>query len=77
MRDRPEDIRAVTDRFAAAGLSFDTDDALQKAPRGFDDVEDPDLIALLRLKSLIVRRTLAMEIVGDADRLIEAWAAIL
>ena len=70
MRERPDEILGIVKALQAAGLVFDDDEALKKPPRGFEDVDDEDLIALLRLKSLILRRDLSVETVMDGDRLI-------
>jgi len=72
IRDRQEEILAITADLAAKGLTLSDDEALKSRPRGFEDVDDADAIALLKLKSLITRRDLPQDLVMDGDRLIAA-----
>ena len=71
---KPKEIRAIVTGLAKAGLKFSEDVPLKRTPRGFESVEDEDLIALLRLKSLVVRQPLQRKTTGDAVALIAAIA---
>ena len=39
-----------------AGLSLSAEDALKRAPRGFEAIDDPEIAAAARLKSLVCLR---------------------
>jgi len=67
---RPEDIKAILGSLEASGLRLEQDDILKRTPSGFEAVEPPELGALLRLKSLIVRRALSRKLLADGDALI-------
>jgi uncharacterized protein (TIGR02453 family) len=71
MRERSEELLTIVSDLKKKGLTLDEGDALKKTPRGFEDVEDDDILDLLKLKSLIVRRELSRETVLDGDRLVE------
>jgi uncharacterized protein (TIGR02453 family) len=75
MVDKSVEFRELVAKLAKAGLSLDSEDALKRTPRGFEAVEDEDLIALLRLKMLVVRRPLSRKVTGDGDAMISAIAA--
>ena len=46
-------------KLAKAGLAPSADYALKRNPRGFEDVEDEEIAAALRLKSIVVSRPIA------------------
>jgi uncharacterized protein (TIGR02453 family) len=69
---KPDDIRQIVKGLKKAGLTFDDEDALKRTPRGFEAVEDEDILALLRLKMLVVRRELPRKTLGDGDATINA-----
>lgn len=62
---RPDRFRRLRDALAGDGLIFDTDGALQRLPRGYEDVSEPDLQAAVKLKSFVVRRALKSASLGD------------
>jgi uncharacterized protein (TIGR02453 family) len=66
------DIRQIVKGLEKAGLAFGDEDALKRTPRGFEAVEDEDILALLRLKMLVVRRDLPRKTLGDGDATIKA-----
>jgi uncharacterized protein (TIGR02453 family) len=70
MRDRQEEMLEIVAALASAGLVLGDEDALKRPPRGFEDVEDEDILKLLRLKSLITQRPLDTAIVMDGDKMI-------
>ena len=51
-------------------MRLEQDDILKRTPSGFEAVEAPELVALSRLKSLIVRRALSRKLLADGDALI-------
>ncbi len=55
----PRSFKAMTKKLAKAGLSLSDEDALKRAPRGFEAVDDPEIAAAIRLKSLICVRPVA------------------
>ena len=66
---RPDRFRALRGALAQDGLTFDASDTLQRLPRGYDYVSEPDLQAAVKLKSLIVRRALAPQIMQTRELL--------
>jgi len=56
---RPERYRALVKTLARKKLALSQEDALTRLPRDFKDVEEPDLIEALKLKSFIIRAPLA------------------
>jgi len=69
---KPKDFRAIVAGLAKSGLAFAPGEPMKRTPRGFEAVEDEDLVAWLRLKSLIVRAPLTRKTTADADALIAA-----
>jgi uncharacterized protein (TIGR02453 family) len=69
---RPDEFRDIVGRLERAGYSLGRDDALTRAPRGFEAVTAPEVIDLLRLKSLIVSQPLPRDLLADGDALIAA-----
>ncbi len=55
----PRSFKAMTKKLAKAGLILSDEDALKRAPRGFEAVDDPEIAAAIRLKSLICVRPVA------------------
>jgi uncharacterized protein (TIGR02453 family) len=54
----PKAWKAVLAKLAKAGLKPSDEFAMKRAPRGFEDVEDEEIAAALRLKSIICRRAI-------------------
>jgi uncharacterized protein (TIGR02453 family) len=52
----PKPFKAMTAKLRKAGLSLSAEDALKRAPRGFEAIDDPEIAAATRLKSLICLR---------------------
>jgi uncharacterized protein (TIGR02453 family) len=52
----PRAFKAVTARLREAGLALSTEYSLKRAPRGFESVDDREIAAAIRLKSLICLR---------------------
>lgn len=71
---RPKEIHAIIAGLGKAGLELEAGEPLKRTPRGFEAVEDAALVGLLRMKSLIVRQSIARKTTGDADALIGAIA---
>jgi uncharacterized protein (TIGR02453 family) len=57
--DRPKAFKAMTGKLKKAALSLSTEDSLKRAPRGFEAIDDAEIAAALRLKSMICRRSIA------------------
>jgi uncharacterized protein (TIGR02453 family) len=55
----PKAFKAMTAKLMKAELRLSGEDALKRAPRGFETVDDPEIAAAIRLKSLICRRPVA------------------
>ena len=62
IRGRPDRYRALVAHLKRRKLKLSDEDKLTRLPRDFVDVEDPDLVEALKLKSFIVRSPL-----DDAD----------
>jgi uncharacterized protein (TIGR02453 family) len=52
----PKAFKQMTAKLAAAGLTLSEGDLLKRAPRGFEDVDDPEIITATRLKTFICLR---------------------
>jgi len=50
----------------AAELALGGDDVLKRAPRGFEDVDDAEVLEVIKHKSFIVRRSLTVAEMADA-----------
>ena len=59
IRDRPEAFRAALRELDGAGLALGEGDALARLPRGFEEVDEGDLAAAIRMRNLVARRTIA------------------
>ena len=51
----PKAFKGMAAKLARAGLSLSQDDALKRAPRGFED-DDPEVAAAMRLRSFVCLR---------------------
>ena len=52
----PRAFKAMTTKLKKAGLALSTEDALKRAPRGFEAIDDPEIAGATRLKSMICLR---------------------
>ena len=52
----PNAWKTMLTKLAGTGLKLSDEYALKRPPRGFEDVEDAEIAAVLRLKSIICRR---------------------
>jgi uncharacterized protein (TIGR02453 family) len=52
----PQTWKTMLAKLAGTGLKLSDDYAMKRPPRGFEDVEDAEIAAVLRLKSIICRR---------------------
>ena len=79
----PERFRAMSARLAAEGYSFDLQWSLKRPPREAAGIEDADLIAALKLKSIVVKRPVPEKsifgpgLVADCTSFIEACVPLL
>jgi uncharacterized protein (TIGR02453 family) len=55
----PKAFKAMTAKLEKAGLALSAEDSLKRAPRGFEAINDPEIAAATRLKSLICQRPVA------------------
>ena len=53
----PKEFKAMTGKLKKARLRLSTEDSLRRAPRGFEAVDDPEIAAATRLKSMVCLRT--------------------
>ena len=52
----PKAFKGMAAKLARAGLSLSQDDALKRAPRGFEEVDDPEIAAAMRLRNFVCLR---------------------
>jgi uncharacterized protein (TIGR02453 family) len=52
----PKPFKQMAARLKKADLALSQEDSLKRAPRGFDDILDPEIAAAVRLKSVICLR---------------------
>jgi uncharacterized protein (TIGR02453 family) len=52
----PKPFKAMTAKLRKAGLALSAEDSLKRAPRGFEAIDDPEIAAATRLKSMICLR---------------------
>jgi uncharacterized protein (TIGR02453 family) len=52
----PKAFKQMTAKLAKAGLALSTEDALKHAPRGFENIVDPEIAVAIRLKSMVCER---------------------
>ena len=55
----PKAFKQMTARLARGGLALSEDQALKRAPRGFEDVDDPEIDRATRLKHMVCERKVA------------------
>ena len=55
----PKAFKQMTAKLAVAGLKLSAEDALKRAPRGFENIDDPEIAAATRLKTFICLRPVA------------------
>jgi uncharacterized protein (TIGR02453 family) len=55
----PKAFKAMTAKLGKAGLRLSDGDSLKRAPRGFEAIDDAEIAAAIRLKSLISLRPIA------------------
>ena len=60
----PEAFKRVTRKLGRAGLTLSDEDTLKRAPRGLEDIDDPEIAAAARLRSFICVRPLAEAQIG-------------
>jgi uncharacterized protein (TIGR02453 family) len=70
----PKAYKAMTAKLAKAGLAISDEDALKRAPRGFEAVDDPAILAAARQKHFVCVRELAEREVGK-PALVESFCA--
>ena len=52
----PKGFKAMTAKLKKAGLALSAEDSLKRAPRGFEAIDDPEIAAAIRLKSMVCQR---------------------
>ena len=72
---RPKEFADMMAGLRKAKLDFSRDDALKRTPRGFEQAADPAIIDILRLKTLVVTRTIAPKTLHDGDKLVAELVA--
>jgi uncharacterized protein (TIGR02453 family) len=55
----PKAFKQMTAKLKKGGLKLSDEDALKRAPRGFETVDDPEIAAATRLKSMVCLRPVA------------------
>jgi uncharacterized protein (TIGR02453 family) len=55
----PKAFRAMTRKLKTAGLALSAEDSLKRAPRGYEAIDDPEIRAAIRLKSMVCVRPVA------------------
>ena len=62
----PREFRRVLEELSSRGLKLSEDDgALKRVPRGFEQVQEPEVVDILRRNSLIVSNPLTQKAVKD------------
>jgi uncharacterized protein (DUF2461 family) len=56
----------MTAKLKKAGLALSTEDSLKRAPRGFEAIDDPEIAAAMRLKSLVCLRPIPETAIASA-----------
>lgn len=72
----PERFRAMSAKLADAGLAFDPQWSLKRPPREAAGIEDADLVAALKLKSIVVKRLLSDALI-QSPKLVEACTGLI
>ena len=70
----PKAFKAMTAKLKKAALQLSDEDALKRAPRGFQTVEDPEIAAAIRLEGMICLRPVA-ETTINSPALVEDFCA--
>lgn len=70
----PKTFKAMATRLAKAGLKLSDDDALKRAPRGFEAVDDPAILGAVRQRHFVCVRPVAEPEV-HAPALVDAFTA--
>jgi uncharacterized protein (TIGR02453 family) len=52
----PKAFKAMTAKLKKAGLALSAEDSLKRMPRGFEAIDDPEIAAAIRLKSMVCQR---------------------
>jgi uncharacterized protein (TIGR02453 family) len=55
----PKVFKAMTAKLKKAGLDLSAEDSLKRAPSGFEAIDDPEIAAAIRLKSMVCRLPVA------------------
>ena len=70
----PKAFKQMVARLAKAGLALSDEDALKRAPRGFDTVDDPAILAAARMKHFITMRPVSEKQIRE-PALVDAFCA--
>lgn len=70
--DRDEMFLKIVEDLDVAGLAFDREASAKRTPGGFEDVDNPDLIDFIKLKSFTLQRPLDEAVIADGDKVIDA-----
>jgi uncharacterized protein (TIGR02453 family) len=63
----PTAFKAMTSKLKKAGLSLSAEDSLKRAPRGYEAIDDPQIAAALRLKSMVCLRPVAESAIASPE----------
>jgi uncharacterized protein (TIGR02453 family) len=63
----PRPFKAMTAKLKKAGLALSAEDSLKRAARGFESIDDPEIAAAARLKSLICLRSVEEAAIASAE----------
>jgi uncharacterized protein (TIGR02453 family) len=61
----PKQFKAMTGMLKKARLRLSTEDPLRRAPRGFEAIDDPEIAAAIRLKSMVCLRPVGEAAIGS------------
>jgi uncharacterized protein (TIGR02453 family) len=78
--DNPKTFRKIQDKLLADGMTFMVENPFKRVPKGFEEVEDPALIEVLKLRSLVVVQPLAESTIFErslVDHMIEFTKQVL
>jgi uncharacterized protein (DUF2461 family) len=64
----------MTAKLKKAGLALSAEDSLKRAPRGFEAIDDPEIAAAIRLKSMVCRRPVSEAAVAS-PKLVDDFCA--
>ncbi len=70
----PKAFKRMSATLARAGLAHSEENALKRAPRGFEDIDDPEIARATWLKSMVCDRPIA-EAAIRRPTLVEAFCA--